>query len=402
MSVADAIAAVGEAAKRLRLEKEAADKVSTARAKLMLDQSPERCFFKVVALQMNCYPTWDFPTAATDGKKIIYNPEFIDGLTLDETMGVICGHEVIHCCMAHHVRRCGRDMERWQIATDLADNEVCKEAGFALPKGAIYAGKDEYRDFPPGLSAEQYYDMLPEGGEGQEGGGEDPGGCGAVLDAAPDEAGLDEAQGQWERTVAQAAEIATKEKGTLPGAIANLVDGILNPKVPWQDVLRDFVSRVFDARDDYSWRVPNRRYLAQGMILPSLRSESLGHILIHVDVSGSTQTREIMEAFSGELNGVLEARPCQATIAYGDTCIQTEREWSPAEGPLELEYTGGGGTDHAHVWEYVLDMPEPPVCVICLTDGYTDFHEPPDVPVLWVLTPDSSADPPFGQTIRID
>ena len=65
------------------------------------------------------------------------------------------------------------------------------------------------------------------------------------------------------------------------------------------------------------------------------------------------------------------------------------------------EYTGGGGTDHQHVWEYVGNMDEPPACVICLTDGYTCYGEPSDVPVLWALTPESPAEPPFGLYVSI-
>ena len=40
-------------------------------------------------------------------------------------------------------------------------------------------------------------------------------------------------------------------------------------------------------------------------------------------------------------------------------------------------------------------------CVVCLTDRYTCWGDDPGLPVLWALTADSSAEPPFGQTVRI-
>jgi len=67
--------------------------------------------------------------------------------------------------------------------------------------------------------------------------------------------------------------------------------------------LRRFLEQT--ARNDYSWQVPNRRYIQQGLYLPTLYSTSEGgHIVVFVDTSGSIGGEEIAQ-FAGELSGML-------------------------------------------------------------------------------------------------
>jgi predicted metal-dependent peptidase len=395
----DPIAELDKIAKRQRTEIDAKKRVETVRARLVLDRDPNRCFFKCVSMGLDCESSWDVETASTNGRRIRYNPEWLMGLSQEEAQGVLCGHEPLHCCFGHHARRLGRDDKRWNIAADLAVNQVCKAAGFALPICALLPGVGEYTDMPPDLSVEQYYNLLPD--DAGQGDGDDPGGCGGVEDAAQDAAGNEQADQQWERNTTQAAEMTAKQKGTLPGVLSKLIENILHPHVPWQDVLRDFVSRTFEAKDDYSWMYPNRHYMAMGLCVPGLRSQALGHVVVHVDCSGSTDP--YMEEFAAELNGVLDARPCRVTILYGDTRLQgAPVEWSPMDGPLTMERRGGGSTCHAHLSKWLAEQDEPPVCVVALTDLETSFGDDPGVPVLWAVTPDGSSDkPPFGQVVKL-
>ena len=399
----DPIAALEEMAKRQKQETGAQRLVETARAKVILDKDPKRCFFKIVSLQLDAQPDWEIETAAVDGKTIRYNPEFISGLTPQEAMGVLCGHEPLHCAFGHHARRAKRDPSGWNIAADLAVNQVCKEAGFSLPKEAMFPGEGEFKDFPPDLSAEEYYAMLPDDKKDGSGQGDDPGGCGGVVDPSPDESGKQASSQRWERVAAQAADVAQRQgKGSLPGALAKLVDQILHPKVDWRDVLRDFVSRVFDSRDDYCWAFPNRRYMTQGLYVPGLRSESLGHIVVAVDTSGSVSD-EMLAGFAGELNGVLEARPCKVSVVYCDAHIHKVVDWTPSEGPMPLEAVGRGGTSHRPVFEWVDEQEEAPACVIALTDLYTAFPDmPPAYPVLWAVPEGQGTEAPFGRVMVIE
>jgi predicted metal-dependent peptidase len=82
-------------------------------------------------------------------------------------------------------------------------------------------------------------------------------------------------------------------------------------------------------------------------------------------------------------------------------------------GPYELTAqtelptpVGGGGTDFRPFFRAVMDhqADQRPHLCIYLTDGMGTFpSEPPQAPVLWVLSPGgiSVQDIPFGETIRL-
>src|SRR5262249_30746325 len=197
-----------------------------------------------------------------------------------------------HKALSHHARMGSRDRARWNIACDLSVNPVLLEAGFTLPKGRLVPGEGSYQDLPQGKSAEEDYALLghsPEYGREDPPSGDDaspdPGRCGSVRPPGDGSlAACKQAAAEAQVAVAQARQVA-QQRGALPGGLARLVEEVLQPKVDWREVLREFVS--CQARTDYSWNPPSRRFLQQGLYLPSLRSEELGAIVLAVDISGS-------------------------------------------------------------------------------------------------------------------
>lgn len=396
----DPIARLEQMAKRQTAETDAAKAIAKARVSLVLGKDAKAAFFATLALRLQPVVDWDTETAATDGRSLFYNPDWVNELSPDQRVGLMA-HEVMHCAMAHTARRGARDVGQFNIAADLAINPIVRDAGMALPPGGPFPGKGQYANLAEGLSAEEYYSHLPpppKNPDGSSGQGNDPGGCGGVIDAG-DPAQQQTSQVDWQVAVSQAVS-ASKGRGELPGMLRRLVQDIVEPKVPWQAILREFLSRSFDARDDYSWSHPNRRFIAQGLYLPALRSQSIGHVVVHVDCSGSTDP--YMEDFAAELSGVLESRPCKVTILYGDTQIQGDPvEWEPADGPITMERRGGGGTDHTHLGEWLKQQDDQPVCVIGLTDGETRWPNDFGIPALWCITPDGRDNVPFGQVVRL-
>src|SRR5208282_5738727 len=59
------------------------------------------------------------------------------------------------------------------------------------------------------------------------------------------------------------------------------------------------------AKSDYAWTPPNRRHIARGLYLPSLRSETLGPVVVGVDTSGSIDDATLA-AFAAEISAILE------------------------------------------------------------------------------------------------
>ena len=397
----DPFAVIELAAGRQAAEEQAARALAGARARLVLGRDARSAFFATLVLRLVPEPGWDLDTLATDGRVLRYHPPFVTGLSPDELAGVLA-HEVMHCALAHPARRAGRDPERWNIACDLAVNPLLVSAGVVLPPTRLMPGEGTYAGLDPGKSAEEYSALLPgpaAGGSEETRVSGDPGGCGGVTDpAAGDPATSRQVEADWTVAVAQ-AQAAAAGRGPLPGGLGRAVDDALHPPADWRAVLREFVSS--HARNDYSWVRPNRRFLAQGLYLPGLRSEELGDVVLAVDTSGSVG-EQLLGVFASEANAVLASFDCTVTVLYHDTDVQKVQTWRSADGPLVLDPVGGGGTSHACVFDWLDRSGLAPACVVCLTDLDTEFPPtPPAVPVLWAVPGKAPCDPPFGRVVSL-
>jgi predicted metal-dependent peptidase len=374
-------------------------RITEARNNLILG-SP---FFGVLSLRLDVKADPGIETMSVDGKTLSYNPEWADALPFDELVGVTA-HEVMHCAAGHHARRGARDLERWNKACDYAINPLLIEAGFKLPDGALIS--DAFK----GMSAEEVYTRLPSdeggggGGDGTGAGGGpgDVGGCGSFRDGPGDgvpatEAELSAQARDWEIATMQVA-AAAKGAGQMPGAGVWLVEQITSPKVSWRDILREFITER--SRTEYSWLPPNRRYVHQGLYLPSRDSRELGDIVVAVDTSGSVSD-EILEAFAAEVNGIVEdARPSRLHVAYCDTKVHRSEVYEPDDTPIKMEVDGRGGTSFHPVWEWIEENGLDPACAVYLTDlDSPRFGSEPPYPVLWVSTLKTYA--PFGEVVRL-
>ena len=94
-------------------------------------------------------------TAATDSKKIYYNPDFVSKLSEDEQL-FLFAHEVCHIAFNHIYRSKDKDPRLWNIATDAVINAFLKEDGLPLIEGGVDI-KDAAK-----FKAEQIYQKLLE------------------------------------------------------------------------------------------------------------------------------------------------------------------------------------------------------------------------------------------------
>lgn len=380
----------------------AADKLTKAIAGLIIDQP----FFASLALRLIRRPVVGghvhgqaVDTMATDGKHLYYDEAFVEALSLDECKGVVA-HEVMHNAAAHHTRRGQREPKRWNVAGDYAINEILLNSRFTLPKVALH--NPAYKD----MSSEEIYNLLPEGTGGGEGDGNDPGGCGGVMDAPSEsgnsqasEAEMRQAEEDWKIAVKQAHQTA-KMQGKLPAGLDRIISDLVEPKASWREILQHFVNTA--ARNDYSWAKLNKRYLARGISVPSLYSHTLGKIVIAVDTSGSIDVPMLSE-FASEISSILQEYDCEVIVMYCDTQmypenIETFNQWDL---PLEMCPRGGGGTDFRPPFDYLAEIGEQPTCIIYFTDGEcSSFPDEPNYPVLWALN-GRMRDFPFGTTINI-
>lgn len=392
------------------------DRIDQARIAVIL-ASP---FFGSLLMRLKMERDDSKETFCTNGRRIAYNEDYCATLSDSELRGVLV-HEVAHCAQGHLWRSGGREPERWNHATDYSINNFLTKfieeeraavgsayiTPWTLPKGVLL--DPQYAD----LCSEEIYNRLPKGKPKDEGGGagegagaKGPPSCGEFEQPEKDEGDGkptfgDALEAEWQVAVTQAATVA-KMRGELPSSLQRMIGDLLEPKVPWRQALREFIR--IHAKDDYCWSRPNRRYLAQGVILPSLHSERMGRIVFGVDTSGSIDADTLAE-FASEIQAALdECRPEAMDVIYCDAAVNGTREFLPGDA-VKLEPLGGGGTRFAPVFEHIAKMEEAPVCCIYLTDGHGSFPaKEPDYPVLWALRDRHSPKPPkfpFGEVVAV-
>ena len=110
-------------------------------------------FFGSIVTNVDFQEDEAIPTAGTDGKRIIYNPKFLEEKSVDEQIFVLA-HEVCHIAFDHINRSEGKDKNLWNIATDGVINQLLKKYGLKLVDGAVDI--DEAINY----DAEDMYDIL--------------------------------------------------------------------------------------------------------------------------------------------------------------------------------------------------------------------------------------------------
>jgi len=365
-------------------------RISKAKTALIL----EHPFIGSVALNMPMSIDNSVPTAATNGKRVLFNEEFCNGLS-DEELKFLVAHECMHPMLEHNFRRGERDAYKWNQAADYVINKLLTDEGIGkMPEQGLL---DDTIYNNGGGTSDGIFNLLPDTPDDGQGNG----GQGQPLDSCEDGQGspaeVSQQQAEWKVKVAQAAQSA-KMMGKMSAGLERLVDAILKPKVDWRDVLQRFVVKC--RSDQRSWARPNRRFLSQGLYLPSVSGESLGEIAFAVDCSGSIGQDEINQ-FASEISTVWQdQRPTKVHVIYFDSEVSHYDEFGQDDEPVVKPH-GGGGTAFSPVFKYMMEHGIEPVACIFLTDlCCDDFGDAPDYPVLWVSTHDDKA--PFGEVVMME
>lgn len=410
-------------------DKKALKAMTRARTCLVVAQP----FFGCLSLQLELVEVDDpkfVNTMAVDGKHLFYHPPFVHGLKDAEVIGVIA-HEVMHCAYKHMIRRGHRDPLIYNMAGDFVINADLKKAAFVLPgpeinmatkpgtKGHLFDAKYD------GMGTEEVYELLIQNIKRVKifisAAGNDPGGCGAVIDAkgggkGDKEGGEQPGQGlseadvatleaDWDANVRMAVATAKRANaGNVPGHLERLVGELNKPRVDWRKELMDFISNSMNK--DYSWSRPHRRTAAWGVLLPGFISDGMQKLICVMDVSGSVSL-EMMQQWGGECMSMLDNHVCDTMVLiYTDTAVQKVEEYLRGD-MLKITTTGGGGTHFDAVMKYIREEHGDAQAIVFLTDMLTgSFGEDPDIPVLWGATlPHShlkTITVPFGRVVEVD
>ena len=370
-------------------------KLTTKLAKAKTALILEHPFVGTIALSMPFEFDESIKTAATNGKRIKFNPEFVDSLT-DEEVKFLVAHECFHPMLEHNFRRGERQGKRWNMAADYVINKLLTDESIGrMPK----VGLLDANIYNAGHgTSEGIYNILPEQDESGGSGAGEPGG---PLDDCEDGDGSpaeqQQQQAEWKVKVAQAAQ-AAKMMGKMTANMQRLVDEVLQPKVDWREVLQKFLVKA--RTDQRSFARFNRRFIAQGLYLPSVSGEQMGEVCFAVDCSGSIDQKTVNQ-FASEIKRVKEdLMPERIHVLYFDSEVSHVESYEQHD-DLDIKPHGGGGTDFAPVFEKIIKLGINPVAIVFLTDlCCNSFGDQPDAPVLWVTTDPGKA--PFGEVVEMN
>ena len=407
------------------------------KAKITLMRDPRFALWSGILMVGRTSVVDNMPTACTNGRDEKYGRKFVAELKEPELNFVVL-HENLHKAFRHLTTWKKLHDENHRLANAACDYVINlklkdidpSERTIAMPRWADgeLKGKpmglvdEKYR----GLNAKQVFDLLKQEqkdkrsgndkGEG-ESAGNGSGGTGTSQGEGFDDHDWDGAKEMTEaekkdlereidQAIRQGVMAHQKIAGTGAGDLDRDLLELLEPKVDWREMLREFVKSTCHAKDTSSWRRVNRRFLSTGTYMPSLIGEKVGHMVIAVDTSGSVGQEEL-SGFLTEVKGIAEeVKPSQVDLIYWDSRVAGHEEYTENMVGDIINSTkprGGGGTSPSCVSQYLKEKQIVPECVIMLTDGYVgdDWGSNWTAPVLWAIVGGNDCIADNGKTIHV-
>jgi predicted metal-dependent peptidase len=178
---------------------------------------------------------------------------------------------------------------------------------------------------------------------------------------------------------------------------------LLNPRADWRKVLREFMTETCTARDEPSWRRPNRRYMHEDVYLPSLDGEAMGELVIGFDTSGSCFGTDHMSRVVSELQSIVaEVKPTRIVVAYWDTKVVASQVFESGTFDVKgVKPVGGGGTEGACLFDWLRKERINPQAIVQFTDGCFSDWGRSAWPTIWAVT-DKDTTAPYGTTVHVE
>ena len=406
------------------LDKEQRERITLARVRMLMKHP----FWGNLATRLKVIEASNWcPTAATDGRCLYYNQEFIKILDDDELVFLV-GHELLHCIYEHMDPDVKGDRHNiiWNLATDYNINMTLDEQGIGKVITATevlldykYRGMSSFEIYDdifanvPKIDLDKLVDKLldehlnengeEEDGEGEgsgreEGEGERPGRPKFTKEERK------QIKDELKDAVLQAAQAAGADN--LPGDIKRMVNDLTRPKMDWKDLLH--VQIESSLRSDYSFMRPNRKAWHMDAILPGIRDGERLDVAIGIDASGSISDNMVREMLT-EVDGIMNGYDAyNIHIWQFDTKVFDYEVFTHEDGKDIRDYKveGGGGTEFMVNWKFMKEQGIEPKQLIIFTDGYPwgKWGEEHYCDTLFLIHgyPDKKFKAPFGVTAHYE
>jgi predicted metal-dependent peptidase len=384
-------------------------------------------------------------TAATDGRHIFYNREFVKNLE-PEGLVFLLGHEVLHCILDHLGRRNSKDPKIWNMANDYLVNYILKHNGFdKMPTGGLYDEKytdewtseevyddliansveiefnfDEHLEFDGDDDEDGEDDGRGQGsgdaeGDGGEGSGNEQGGKVKVTvigrDGPPKLTKKDLRKIKNDMRAAAIGAAQSCKAGQIPQGIKRMIDALIEPKMDWRTLLDAHIRSC--VKDDYTFQRPSRRTWGSaamsggaGFILPGQSFLDTVDLAIAIDASGSLSD-EMLRDFLSEVKGIMETFPdFRVKLWSFDGAVHNYKEFT-AQNLEEInsyQPGGGGGTMFEVNWDFMKDNDIEPERFVMFTDGLPNmgWGDPNYCDTLFVVYGNHHIKSPFGLTCHYE
>jgi predicted metal-dependent peptidase len=374
-------------------------------------------FFGSVVTNVDYKESKDIIAAATDGKIIYYNPDFLNGLNISEQI-FIFAHEVCHIAFNHILRSENKDNDLWNIATDAVINQFLKRDGLTMVQGGVDIKEAINYD------VETLYEKLLQNKQSLESdkSKQDVGHDSHELweqavkkykeenvNEKKDKTGLEKKQEELEKTGEKDAfkkNLEEKKKqleglkeeilkqslqaGTLAnGDVRSISDiGTSKPIIDWRYALREAI------KYDVDWSYKNA-IIEDDIIKANLEEQPIPETEIVLDTSDSINNK-LLRGFLRECKNILKQSRlkvgCFDTKFYGFHEIKTLSDID------NMILEGGGGTNFEVAVNAFTRRVENK---IIFTDGYASMPNT-SIDVIWIVFGNKKINPKSGKVIYID
>ena len=339
------------------------------------------------------YDKYGVPTAGAamtlSGPVLCFNTEFISKLTPQE-LGAVIEHEVLHL-LFEHTGAPTKDPTIEKHIANLAMDVTINQYISNLPNGCITLDvlKANNITAEPEQTWEYYYNKLMQRRDEMLKQGEfdvhD-------MEECPNQVTGQQAKAALRKTMDDAAKVS---KGNIPSVIAKVYDSLTSEaKIPWQQVLSNFIARTASSVSKNTRKRVNRRF---GIDQPGKLKKRELTLGVCVDSSGSISD-ESYQAFLNEIDRISSL--CSKVYVIEADCQVHNVEILKKKQRPKRERNSNGGT----AYQPAIDHCKTLNCdaIVYFGDFDTsDIPTDPGKPFLWVGVGNQEKPANFGFEVRL-
>tara|TARA_R110001606_G_scaffold373498_1_gene530887 strand:- start:180 stop:1367 length:1188 start_codon:yes stop_codon:yes gene_type:complete len=357
----------------------------------------------------------DIPTACTDGRNEIYGLAFIESLD-DKELGFLICHENMHKAARHltiYNKLHAIDAQLTNIACDYWINGKLIKADphsnlIAMPrKNGENIGCHDIRF--DGMTVKSIFYILKQEQEDGSGSGS---GSGEEMDehdwdsaAQLSSEEQQKLEGDIKQAIMQGKE-AAKRMGVGSGNTTLGLQDLIKVKVSWVDQLWEYARATCKNKEISTWRRPNRRFLHEGIYMPTLEGQSLREVVFAPDASGSMTYKNRLTRVVSVVKEIVRALNIDKVhVIYWDGEVGAHETYTTSQFSnfeVNTKPIGGGGTTPSCVPKYLKEHNINPELTLMLTDGEVADWGEWKCPVLWGIINSTKITAPMGKTVYID